>query len=111
MPAATIAYLGIKGSVIALEVATGRRLWVRPLKGQGFVSVVVEGDYVLAATHGEVFCLATDTGDLLWHDPLKGFGYGLVSLATSNSGGQSPAPAAEERQRQAAAAAAAASAT
>lgn len=102
-------FLGIKGSVLALDLATGQRLWTAALKGQGFVSVLVEGDRVIAGTHGEVFCLDAATGRQLWHDGLRGYGYGLLSLATPGACTNPLAAQAEETQRQQTAAAAASS--
>lgn len=84
MPHSKIVYLGIKGSVIALDAATGRQIWATHLKGSDFVHVVLDGDHLYAATYGEVFCLDPKTGDGRWHNPLKGFGLGLVSIATEN---------------------------
>lgn len=101
-----IVYLGIKGTVLALDRHSGARLWETKLKGQGFVTLLVEKDRVLAATHGEVFCLDAQHGTVLWHDPLRGYGYGLVSLA-SERGSVSPTVAREEEARRHAAAAAA----
>lgn len=74
-------YLGIKGSVIALNSADGREEWAQKLKGSDFVNVVLDGNDLFATTHGEVFCLAPRTGKLRWHNPLKGYGWGLVSIA------------------------------
>lgn len=102
-----VLYLGIKGTVIAFERTTGCRLWEAKLKGQGFVTVLVDGDRVIAATYGEVFCLDAADGRQLWHDPLRGFGYGLVSLATPDNS-VSPTGAAELMMRQQHAAAASA---
>jgi outer membrane protein assembly factor BamB len=74
-------YLGIKGSVIAVDAADGREVWAQKLKGSDFVNVVLDGNDLFATTHGEVFCLAPRTGKLRWHNPLKGYGWGLVSIA------------------------------
>jgi outer membrane protein assembly factor BamB len=82
MPSSKTIYLGIKGSVIALDAATGRQLWATHLKSVGFVNVVLDGDRLYAATYGEIFCLDPRTGEGLWHNPLKGYGLGLVSIAT-----------------------------
>jgi outer membrane protein assembly factor BamB len=110
MPQSKIVYLGIKGSVITFDRASGRRLWVTPLKGGDFVTVLVDGDRVFAGAWGEIFCLDAANGNLLWHDPLKGFGRGLVSIATENASSHPAAAEIQEiRQRQAAAAAAASS--
>jgi len=81
MPSSKVIYLGIKGSVLALDAATGQQLWATHLKGSTFVHVVLDGDKLYAATYGEIFCLDPRTGAGLWHNPLKGFGLGLVSIA------------------------------
>jgi outer membrane protein assembly factor BamB len=84
MPQSSAIYLGIKGSVIALDTTTGQPLWTTHLKGSDFVNVVLDGDNLYAATHGEVFCLDPKTGAARWHNPLRGFGLGLVSIATES---------------------------
>lgn len=103
-----ILYLGIKGSVVALDSTTGKQLWATNLKGSDFVNVVLDGDNVYAATRGEIFCLDARTGGIRWHNPLTGFGWGLVSVAiegiTTNG---APVVAAEKRRRDQQAAAAA----
>jgi len=84
MAQSKIIYLGIKGSVIALEASTGREYWATHLTGKDFVNVVLDGDNVFAATHGEIFCLDPNTGERRWHNRLKGYGWGLISIATEN---------------------------
>ena len=74
-------YVGIKGSVMALNSANGQQLWVTPLKGGDFVNVALDRDNLYAATRGEVFCLDPRTGIIRWHNALKGYGWGLVSLS------------------------------
>jgi len=99
-------YLGIRGSVLALDRSSGRRLWSTKLKGDEFVNLLVDGDRLFATTRGEIFCLDAVNGNLLWHDPLKGFGWGLAAIATAQ--GSTPISAAEiVRQQQQRAAAAA----
>jgi hypothetical protein len=96
-------FIGIKGTVLALDRATGEELWRTPLKGGDFVNVVLDGGDVLASARGEVFCLDPATGDIRWNNSLRGLGWGLVTFA-----GASPVPLAEEaRRRQAAASASA----
>jgi outer membrane protein assembly factor BamB len=112
MPRSKIIYLGIKGSVIALDPDNGRQLWATHLKGSDFVNVALDGDRLYAATYGEIFCLDPISGEGLWHNPLKGFGLGLVSIATESL----PASAlltlvAEKRRRQAEAASSASAAS
>ncbi len=93
-------YLGVKGSVMALDAATRTQLWVTHLKSSGFVHIVLEGDNLYAATYGEVFCLDPQTGAKRWHNPLKGYGLGLVSIATENTPISALLNLAAERQRQ-----------
>lgn len=95
-------FIGIKGTVLALDRATGEEVWRTPLKGSSFVNLALEGGCLLASTHGEVFCLDPATGDIRWNNPLRGLGYGLVSFVGS------PVALSEQQRRQEAAAAAAA---
>ena len=74
-------YLGIKGSVVALNSANGEQLWATKLTGSDYVNVVLDGNNLYAATQGEIFCLEPRTGSIRWHNPLKGYGLGLVSIA------------------------------
>ncbi len=92
-------YLGIRGSVIALNPANGQRLWATPLKGSDFVNVVLDGNNLYAATHGEIYCLEPRTGMIRWHNPLKGYGWGLVSIAGEGIAQNLPALTAEKRRR------------
>jgi len=104
-------YLGIRGSVVAMDGATGRELWARALKGSDFVNVVLDGDNLYAAAHGEISCLDPRTGAIRWHNPLKGRGWGLVSVAAEGAvGNGGPALAAEKRRLDEQAAAAASTA-
>ena len=85
MAAEKVMFLGVKGSVIALDAATGHQLWATHLKGSNFVHVVLDGANLYAATYGEIFCLDAKTGEGRWHNPLKGFGLGLVSVAVEGA--------------------------
>ena len=103
-------FVGVHGSVVALDRATGQELWSADLKGGQFVSVLLDGSRVLAATKGEVFCLDAATGQILWHNSLPGMGWGIVSMATV-SGTSSHAAEAEQKRRDEEADAAATAAT
>jgi outer membrane protein assembly factor BamB len=94
-------YVGIRGSVVALNRATGAQVWATHLKGSDFVNVVLDEDRLLAITHGEIFCLDPVQGNSLWHNPLKGFGLGLATLATEKPCPEAPPmPALAESRRQ-----------
>ena len=109
MKISDLLFIGIRGSVVALNRATGEQIWATRLKGYDFVSVVLEGERLYATSYGEVFCLDPLTGEGLWHNPLKGFGTGLASITTGTgqSSGQMPAIAQEQRRAQEAASSAA----
>jgi outer membrane protein assembly factor BamB len=111
MKTSDFVFIGIKGSVVALNRATGQQVWATHLKGSDFVNVLLEDGAVLASCCGEFFCLDPLTGDALWHNPLKGFGTGLATIATEHNPGTGNAPVlAEKHRRDAAAASAAATA-
>jgi len=80
-------YIGIKGSVVALDRATGAKAWSTHLKSNGFVNVLLENGRLFALSAGEVFCLNPLTGDGIWHNPLKGFGLGLATMTTDATQG------------------------
>jgi outer membrane protein assembly factor BamB len=99
MPHSKIIYLGIKGSVIAMNAATGEQLWTVHLKSSEFVNVVLDGDNLYATTQGEIFCLDPQTGEGRWQNKLKGFGWGLVSIAGEGIAANPPLLQAEEKRR------------
>ena len=81
----TVLFVGIKNSVVALNVRTGEEMWRTKLKGSDFVTVLWDGEALVAANAGEVFALDPGSGAVLWHNQLKGMGLGLVSLASSRA--------------------------
>jgi outer membrane protein assembly factor BamB len=91
--------VGIKGSVVAFDQESGTRIWETDLKGGAFVTLLVDGDRIFAATQGEIFCLRAADGEVLWHDPLKGYGLGFVSIATKNGSSNPSTTAAEQAQQ------------
>ena len=78
-------YVGIRGTVLALDRSSGTEMWRADLKRADFVNIVLDGDRVLAATKGELFCLDSTTGKILWNNELRGLGRGLMTVATANS--------------------------
>ena len=101
-----LVFLGIRGSVVALDKNSGVRVWETKLKGSSFVTLLVEGNRILAGAQGEIFCLDAATGKTLWHDGLKGYGLELMSIATQNGNSDMSALAAHMRQQQEASSAA-----
>jgi outer membrane protein assembly factor BamB len=114
MKTSELLFVGIKGSVVALNRSTGQQVWTTHLKGSDFVNVMVDNGRIVASCHGEVFCLDPVTGNGLWHNPLKGFGIGVATIATENTALNANALAIAEKRRrdeEASAAAAAVAAT
>jgi outer membrane protein assembly factor BamB len=85
MKTSELIFVGIRGSVVALNQVTGNQVWATHLKGHSFVNVVLEDKAVVASCYGEIFCLDALTGNALWHNPLKGFGRGLATIATEHN--------------------------
>jgi hypothetical protein len=82
--------VGHAGSVLLLEVTSGRIVWERaltelpagqPCDGQP-VAVRLVNETVVAACMGHVFALALEDGSLIWQINRRGRGAGETSLAT-----------------------------
>lgn len=106
----TLVYIGIKGHVVALNRLTGEIVWKTELKGQYYVQVARDQEFLFATAKGELWCINPQDGVIIWHNNLKGMGLDLASIASDapmlpvSDIGQSATSAI--RQRQAAAAAA-----
>ena len=103
-------FVGIKDVVVALNPGDGGEIWRTKLKSGDFVTVLWDGENLIAANYGEVFRLDPATGGILWRNPLKGLRTGVVSLASSRAEQPASSPyetIAEQKRREAAAAAAA----
>ena len=95
-----LVFVGIRGSVVALNRETGEQVWATRLGSTEFVNIVVEDKRVFATTYGEIFCLDQVTGELVWTNRLKGYGTGLATIATSeNMGSGSTASMAQKKRR------------
>jgi len=96
-------YAGIKSSVVALEDRTGAEVWRTKLRGQDYVTVLWDGEALIAANSGEIWRLDPLSGAVIWQNELKGFGRGLVSLASSRratSSSDSESAAAKKKRDQ-----------
>ena len=102
MAQTTKVFIGIKGTVLALDRATGQEMWRSKLKGAEFVNVVLQDGDLFAATEGELYSLDLASGAIRWHNPLKGLGRGLITVASS--GVQQTVPMNQMQQEAAAAA-------
>lgn len=73
-------YVGIKGTIAAIDRRTGEEAWRTELKGYGFVVICVEEDTIVAYSGGHLFGIDPVNGDILWENELKGLGYGLATV-------------------------------
>jgi outer membrane protein assembly factor BamB len=102
MPNTTPLFIGINGTVLAIDRGTGQEVWRSELKGSDFVNVVIDDGQLYATTKGELSCLDPATGEIRWQNDLKGLGRGLVTIASA--GGSGIAVMSEKRRRDQAAA-------
>jgi outer membrane protein assembly factor BamB len=56
----------------------------------GYVTLLLDGDRLIASTNGYIFCLDPLTGEILWNNPLKGFGMGAPTALVSVRGQTAP---------------------
>ena len=78
-------YLGIKAHVVCIDLQTGKEVWRTSIKRSQIISVLVEGDFIIAHAGGELFGLDKESGKISWKNGLQGLGYGYCFLATENS--------------------------
>jgi outer membrane protein assembly factor BamB len=104
MDSKNILVVGLKGTLVAFEKNSGRRLWSTKLKSSmssEFVSVLVDDELVYAHTGGEIFCVDLFSGNGVWSDQLPGMGYGIASLALSGMSTSIPTAAALKAEEEA----------
>jgi outer membrane protein assembly factor BamB len=99
-----LVFVGLGGYVVALDRDTGEIVWTTTMGGAN-VSLLLDGDRLIASRNGYIDCFDARTGRVLWHNPLKGYGLGVASL-TSVRGQSSQAALQQAAAQQAAAVAA-----
>ncbi len=106
----SLLFVGFNRKVGALDRVTGQIVWEwQAPSGTGFVSLLLDGDRLMAAVQGYTYCLDPRTGAQLWMNPMKGFGYGVTSLTSVRGASTHPnlgASAAQQAQSTAASSAA-----
>lgn len=75
-------YVGLNGYVIALHRDTGEIAWDCRKLNTAPISLLLDGDRLIAATNGYIYCLDPLTGDVLWNNPLKGYYNGITHLVS-----------------------------
>ena len=91
-------FMGMNGSVCAVDRDSGRVIWhwQSPKPTRGFVSIFLDGDRLMAGLSGYLYCLDAASGRVLWENPLRGFGYGNFSFASVRGQGDVYAAVQEE---------------
>ena len=79
-------FVGLNGYALALDRDTGEIVWSNDQMKSGYVSLLLDGDRLIASTNGYMYCLDPLTGDILWHNPLRGYGIGAPTAIVSVRG-------------------------
>lgn len=96
-------FVGIRNAVVALDDRSGAEVWRAELQTYDHVTLLWDGEALLAANGGEVWRLDPVSGAVVWHNELKSMGRGLVSLASGRRATSTADTdlAAQKRQRDA----------
>jgi outer membrane protein assembly factor BamB len=85
-------FVGLNGYVLALDRKTGDIVWSNNELHSGYVTLLLDGDRLIASTNGYIYCLDPLTGGIVWHNPLKGYGPGTPTALVSVRGAASLHP-------------------
>lgn len=104
---ADLVFIGFNSRIAALDRYSGEIAWEwKSPKGSGFVTLLLDGDRLIASIQGYTYCIDPLFGQQVWFNNMKGFGIGTTSLVSVNgTSGSSNAAAVIAAQQQAAAAA------
>jgi outer membrane protein assembly factor BamB len=82
-----LVFVGLNARVAALDRSTGEIIWEwkSPKPLGGYVTLLIDQNFLIAAVNGYIYGLDPKTGEQLWFNGLKGYGAGVTSLATVNS--------------------------
>ena len=76
-------FVGLNRRVIALDRFDGHIVWEwKAPRGSGFVSILLDGDRLVASVSGYVYCLDPVYGQVVWENALRGYGTGYATLAS-----------------------------
>ena len=90
-------FVGLNGYALALNRDTGEIVWSNDKLESGPVTLLLDGDRLIASTGGYIFCLDPLTGEVEWNNPLKGYGLAAPAALVSVRG-QSPHVLASQQQ-------------
>ena len=100
-------FVAFNKRVAAVHRGSGEIIWEwKASKGSGYVSLLLDGDRLIASVSGYTYGLDALSGVELWYQPFSGFGTGTTSLVSvrGSSGSSGAAAAIVQQQQQAAAA-------
>jgi outer membrane protein assembly factor BamB len=92
-----LVFVGLNGYALALNRDTGEIVWSNDKLESGPVTLLLDGDRLIASTGGYIFCLDPLTGEVKWNNPLKGYGLAAPAALVSVRG-QSPHALASQHQ-------------
>jgi len=79
-----VVFVAFNSRISAVDRDNGNIIWTwKSPKGRGFVSLMLDGDRLIASIQGYTYCLDPHTGSQLWNQPFSGFGYGFTSLMST----------------------------
>ena len=73
-------FVGLNGYALALDRDSGDIVWSNDQMRSGYVTLLLDGDRLIASTNGYMYCLDPLTGRILWHNPLSGYGTAPTSV-------------------------------
>jgi outer membrane protein assembly factor BamB len=103
-----LVFVGLNGYAVALDRDTGDIVWSNDQMHSGYVTLLLDGDRLIASTNGYIYCLDPLTGEIRWHNPMSGYGAGAPTALVSVRGQWNQVVSIEAAAKAAAAAAAAA---
>jgi outer membrane protein assembly factor BamB len=80
-------FVGFNGYAVALDRDTGEIVWSQNNMHRGYVTLLLDGDRLIASTNGYMYCLDPYTGEILWHNPMTGYGVGPVAMVSVRAQG------------------------
>jgi outer membrane protein assembly factor BamB len=81
-----LVFVGLNGYALALDRDTGEIVWSNDKMKGGYVTLLLDGDRLIASTNGYIFCLDPLTGAIRWQNSLKGYGMGTPTALVSVRG-------------------------
>lgn len=81
-----LVFVGLNGYALALDRDSGQIVWSNDKMKGGYVTLLLDGDRLIASTNGYIFCLDPLSGAIRWQNPLKGYGMGAPTALVSVRG-------------------------